>query len=113
MGNRKNISVEVGSIVVFALGLFATLALVTYRANDPSLFSIAAGAPHNACGRFWAYFSSIMLNFFGLGGFLIPASLFFITATFHKRQGAVPVFGILGRMTVAVSALTVFLALQW
>ncbi len=113
MGNRKNISVEVGSILVFALGLFAMLALVTYHANDSSFFSISMSAPQNACGRVGAYFSSLILNSFGLGSFLLPAALFFVAATIHKQRGITPVLGSLGGMTVAVSALTVFLALQW
>jgi S-DNA-T family DNA segregation ATPase FtsK/SpoIIIE len=113
MGNRKNLAVEVSSILVFALALFAVLSLLTFRANDASLFSTALEAPHNACGRVGAYFSSLILNGFGLGAFLFPASFVFVAANIHKKEGVVPVIGTLGTMAVAVSSLTVFLALQW
>src|SRR4051812_40896108 len=113
MGNRKNIAAEVGSIVVFALGILALFSLLTYHGADPSLFSNATRIPFNYCGRVGAFLSSATLSYFGLGAFLFPAALFFISATIHKQEGAVPVLGTLGGMAVAVSAFTVFFALQW
>lgn len=113
MGNRKNISAEVGSILVFALGVFALVSLLTYYSSDPSLFSNSATIPLNSCGRVGAYLASLALNCFGLGAFLVPAALFLIAATIHRREGLVPVMGTLGGMAVAMCSLTVFLALQW
>lgn len=113
MGNRKNIGSEVGSIVVFALGIFTVVSLLTYHGADPSLFTNSVGVPHNWCGRVGAYLSSFFLNYFGLGAFLLPAAFFFIAVTIHRRAGPVIVVGTLSGMIVAVSSLTVFAALQW
>ncbi len=113
MGNRKNITTEMGSLIVFAMGVFALVALFTYSGTDPSLFSNAIGIPHNACGRVGAMIASLFLGYFGLGAFLFPAALFFVAATIHKRADSTVVIGTLGGMGVAVSALTVFIALQW
>src|SRR4051794_18229065 len=110
MGNRKDIRVEVGSILVFALGVFVLFSLATYHSADPSFFSNSVSVSHNACGRVGAYFSSIVLNCFGLGAFLFPAALFFIAATIHKRGGWVSVLATLSGMSVAMSSFTVFLA---
>src|SRR4051812_6199493 len=113
MGNRKNIGVEVGSILVFALGVFALVSLVTFHSADPSIFSEGSAVALNACGRVGAYLASFFLNCFGMGGFLLPAAFFFIATTIHNRVGWVPVLGVLGGMSIAVSSFTVLLALQW
>ncbi len=113
MVNRKNIVVEVGSICVFTLGVFTLFSLTTYYGADSSLFSSGTQLPHNYCGRIGAYIASAGLNYFGMGGFLLPASLFFIAATIHKRGGIVSILGTIGGMAIAVGSLTVFLALQW
>ncbi|MCM2278802.1 MAG: DNA translocase FtsK [Oligoflexia bacterium] len=104
---------EVSSIVTFAFSIFLVFALVTYAPADPSLFSNNTGEAQNACGRVGAYLASLVLQAFGMGGFLIPAAFFFIAAAVHKREGTVRVVGTLGGMTVAVMSLTVFLSLQW
>ncbi|HLE00429.1 MAG TPA: DNA translocase FtsK 4TM domain-containing protein [Bdellovibrionota bacterium] len=104
---------EVTSILIFALSIFSLCALLTYHPNDPSLFSNAKGPAMNACGRVGAYISSGFLQWFGMGSFLVPAALFFISASVHKREGWVRVLGTIGGMTVSVISLTVFLTLQW
>ncbi len=48
-----------------------------------------------------------------MGAFLLPAALFFMAATIHKREGSTRLIGTLGGMTIAVMSLTVFLTLQW
>ena len=48
---EKHLLTEVASIVVFALSIFALVALLTYNAADPSFMSNSHGAPQNACGR--------------------------------------------------------------
>src|SRR4051812_43287335 len=98
MGNRKNIVVEVGSILVFALGVFALTSILTYHSADPSMLSQVIDSPRNACGRVGAYFSSFVLNCFGMGGFIVPAALFAVAATIHKRTGWLSVLGALGNM---------------
>lgn len=110
---RKNLATEVGSIIVFASALFTLCAMWTYVPTDPSLFSSTDAAAQNACGRVGAYLSSLILEVFGLGGFLVPASMFFIAAAIHKKEGSTRLIGTLGGMTVAVMAFTLFLSLQW
>jgi DNA segregation ATPase FtsK/SpoIIIE-like protein len=109
----KHLVTEAASIVVFALGVFAGFSLSTYNPGDPSIFSNSHAAPLNACGRIGAYLSSVLLQWFGMGSFLVPAALLFISATLYKREGSSKVAGTLGGMTVAVMSMTVFLTLQW
>ncbi len=113
MGNRKNISVEVGSLFVLALGVFTCVALVSYHATDPSFFSSGVEVPLNACGRVGSYLAAALLNVFGLGGFLFPAAFGFIAYSIYESESSVKIVSILGSMTAAVSSFTVFLALQW
>lgn len=107
------LATEAASILVFALSLFTLLSLWTYSPGDPSLFTNVRGIPLNACGRVGAYLSSLLLQTFGLGGFLVPAALFFVATTVFKREGWVRLLGILSGMTVAVLSAAVFLTLQW
>jgi S-DNA-T family DNA segregation ATPase FtsK/SpoIIIE len=110
---QKYLLSEVSSILVFAGGLFALLAIWTYHPGDPSFFTNVRGPIHNACGRVGAYLASGLLECFGLGAFLIPAALVFVSSTLHLREGAVRLIATLGGMSVAVLSLTVFLTLQW
>lgn len=109
----KNPLSEAISVIVFALSLFSFCALFTYHPGDPSFFSNFDGVPQNTCGRAGAYLASLFLQGFGMGSFLIPASLLFMAVAIHKKEGTSRVIGTLGGMTVAVMSLTVFLSLQW
>jgi S-DNA-T family DNA segregation ATPase FtsK/SpoIIIE len=112
-GATKSIGNEVASIVVFGLSVFVLIAILTYNSGDPSLFSNSHGAAQNSCGRVGAYISSVLLQTFGLGAFLLPVALLMISATLHKREGGTRIVGTLGGMAVAVISLTVFVTLQW
>jgi S-DNA-T family DNA segregation ATPase FtsK/SpoIIIE len=109
----KHILSEVSSIFIFALCLFVLIALLTYNPADPSIFSNIKGQAHNACGRVGSSLAAVVLQGFGMGAFLLPAALFFISAGIHKREGFTRFIGTLGGMTVAVMAFTVFLSLHW
>ncbi len=109
----KSVSVEIGSILVFAFAVFAVTALATYHPNDPSFFTATNAKVANACGRVGAYLASGFFECFGIAAFLVPAALFFIAASIYRREGALRVLGTLSGMIVAVLALTVFLTLQW
>lgn len=104
---------EVASILAFALSIFVLCALLTYAPSDPSFFSNFQGTPKNVCGKAGAYLAALILQGFGMGGFIIPAEFFFVAAAIHRKEGASRIIGSLGGMTVAVMALTVFLSLQW
>lgn len=109
----KNLSVEMGSIFVFAFALFALTSLATYSPTDPSFFTASTVKVANACGRVGAYLASGFFECFGIAAFLVPAALFFIATSIFRREGGLRVFGTLSGMTVAVLSLTVFLTLQW
>lgn len=109
----KDLWAETGSIVVAALCVFTLCALLTYFPGDPSFFSNSRAVPHNACGRLGALLSSLVLQWFGLGAYLLPAALFFIATAIHKREGWLRVAGTLGGMALSVGSLAVFLTLQW
>ena len=109
----KNPWVEVMSIGMFMVSVFAFVALITYQVADPSFFSNLRGPAQNACGKVGAIFASLFLQFFGLGSFVVPAAFFFLSVSIYKREGQTRLVGTLGGMTIAVMALTVFLTLQW
>jgi S-DNA-T family DNA segregation ATPase FtsK/SpoIIIE len=113
MEKARGRGAEGASILVFALSVFVLISLATYHPGDPSLFAHSRAAALNACGRVGAYLASAVLMTFGLGGFLIPAALYFLAATLHKREGWIRLIGILGGMTLAVMSMTVFVTLQW
>ncbi|MBN21211.1 MAG: hypothetical protein CL678_07975 [Bdellovibrionaceae bacterium] len=113
MAGEKSIAMEVFAVFVFAAALFSILSLATYSSEDPSFFSNISKNAENWCGIAGAYFSSLLLLSMGLGAFLIPAALLFISATLYQREGAVRVLGIVSGMVFSVMALTVFLTLQW
>lgn len=110
---QKSVSVEIGSILVFAFALFALTSLATYHPADPSFFTATNAKVANACGRVGAYIASGFFECFGIAAFLVPAALFFISTSIFRREGWLRVFGTLSGMTVAVLSLTVFLTLQW
>jgi len=110
---RGSAAAEVGSIVLFALAVFAVFALLTYHSTDPSPLGNATGSARNACGKVGAWFASVLLEAFGIAAFLTPAALVFMAATVLKREGSVKLIGLFGGMIVATIALTVFLSLQW
>ncbi len=113
-GARKTgLTQEAASIFVFGLGVFCFFALMTYAPTDPSFFSTSTGDAQNACGKVGALISSLFLECFGIAAFLVPAALGFMASVIHKREGGVKLFGTVGGMTVAVTALTVFVSLQW
>jgi hypothetical protein len=113
MGNRKNIGVEIGSILIFALGVFAFFSLATYHSADPGLFSKAVLMPRNACGRVGAFLASHSLEWFGLGAFILPVALFSASAAVHRQEGLLRFLTTLAGLGGVVLSLTVFLSLQW
>src|SRR5258706_9855567 len=94
MGNPKtaaaerSLLTEVTSLGVFALGVFSICALVTYSSSDPSWLSNAHGPAQNACGRVGAYFASLLLELFGMGAFLVPGALLFMSSSVYRREGS-------------------------
>lgn len=104
---------EAITILIFGLGIFTAVSLLTYHPNDPSLFTATAEIPRNACGKVGAFLSSILLECFGIGAFLVPAIFMFVAAVILRREGSVRLVSTLGGMAVAMTAATVFLTIQW
>ena len=109
----RSLASEVTSILVFGLAVFVFFALISYHQTDPSLFTNTREAARNACGKVGAYFSSFLLECFGIGSFLMPAALLFMAAAIYKREGSLRLLLTIGSMSVATMTLTVFLSLQW
>jgi DNA segregation ATPase FtsK/SpoIIIE, S-DNA-T family len=101
------------SLLMFALCIFSLCAIVTYHPLDPSPFSNSKLLAQNACGKVGAYMSSILIEWFGLGAFLVPVALFLVAAAMYKKEGKSQIVGTIGGMVIAVLAITVFLSLQW
>ena len=100
---EKDLKAELGSVALFALALFSLAAILTYSPSDPGFFSSSNAEIQNSCGKVGAYLASLMLQCFGLGSFLLPAALGFVSASVYKREGGVRIIGTLGGMTIAVS----------
>src|SRR3989338_216302 len=108
----RSLGAEILCILLFASAVFALASLVTFHAGDPSIFSNSEGPARNACGAVGAHLAAILLGSVGVGAFLVPAALLFVSATLREGHGWVRLSGILSGMTVAVMALTVFATLQ-
>ncbi|MFZ9595998.1 MAG: DNA translocase FtsK [Bdellovibrionia bacterium] len=113
MGNRKNIGVEIGSILIFALGVFVFFSLVSFHESDPGFWIKTAGLAKNACGRIGASLARGIFSVLGMGAFLIPMALFLSSAAIHRKQKPTELLLTLGGLSSAVVSLTVFLSLQW
>lgn len=98
---------------MFALGIFTLLALITFHPHDPSVFSNVRDVAHNACGKVGALFASSLLQFFGLGAFLMPAGFFFVATTLYQGESGVRIFARVGGIAITTLSLSVFLTLQF
>jgi len=110
---KKGLSIEIGTILTTALGIFLWIAIFTYNSQDSSLFTQSTQPALNSCGLVGSYFSSLLLQFFGLGAFLIPMSFLFVAANLHSKEGVARSLSSLAGISVSVIALTVFFSLHW
>lgn len=110
---KKTLSIEISTIVITAFALFLWTAIFTYHGQDPSFFTQSTEPVLNACGLVGAYLSSIFLQFFGFGSFLIPVGFLFVAAHSHSKEGIARALSSLAGLSVSVISLTVFLSLHW
>src|SRR5690606_11276246 len=75
--------------------------------------TLTSRTPLNACGKVGAALSALLFHSVGLGAFLFPAALFFLSIAVHSREGLIRFLGIFSGMTASVMGLTVFMSLQW
>lgn len=110
---KKGLSIELGTIIVTAFAIFLWISIFTYHSQDPSLFTQSTEAVLNSCGPVGAYLSSLFLQFFGLGAFLVPVGILFVAAHMHSKEGIARAFSSLAGMSISVISLTVFMSLHW
>ena len=110
---KKGISTELVTIGVTAIGVFLWIAIFSYHSQDASFFTQSTEASLNACGRVGAYLASVLLQFFGLGAFLVPVGFLFVASHLHSKESFGKSLFSLAGISVSVIALTVFLSLHW
>ncbi|MBU6153710.1 MAG: DNA translocase FtsK 4TM domain-containing protein [Bdellovibrionales bacterium] len=110
---KKGISTELVTIGVTAIGVFLWIAIFSYHTQDASFFTQSTESSLNACGRVGAYLSSLLLQFFGLGAFLVPVGFLFVASHLHSKESFGKSLFSLAGVSVSVIALTVFLSLHW
>jgi S-DNA-T family DNA segregation ATPase FtsK/SpoIIIE len=110
---KKGLSIELSTIFMSALGIFLWIAIFTYNSQDSSFFTQSTQPALNACGAVGSYFSSMLLQFFGLGAFLIPVGFLFVASHLHSKEGFAKALSSMAGLSVSVIALTVFFSLHW
>lgn len=110
---KKGLSIELSTIITTAFGIFLWIAIFTYNSQDSSLFTQSTQPALNSCGLVGSYLSSIFLQFFGLGAFIIPMGFLFVAAHMHSKESMAKSLSSLVGLSVSVIALTVFLSLHW
>ncbi len=81
--NRK----EVYGLFFLAVAVFLTLCLFSYHSADPSFSTLAIGKKvQNLGGIVGSHLADLLLTFFGLGGYLIPAAFFAIAFTHFAQR---------------------------
>lgn len=104
---------DLGTLLFTAISIFVWVALISYRSGDPSFFTESTMKAANACGMVGSYLSGSLLQFFGLGAFLMPLAGLFMAVAWHEEHdfsdAILRVFGV----ALAVVSLTVFLSIHW
>jgi S-DNA-T family DNA segregation ATPase FtsK/SpoIIIE len=83
----RNVKKEIGSVINFAFGLLLFLSLISYDPFDPSFstYSSRAMKVSNWCGKVGSYSSDILLQWLGIGAFLVPVIFFIQAVLFYRR----------------------------
>jgi len=78
---KRSYSVEISGILLLLLAAFIFLSLLSYNANDPSWATKSSAEQdiHNLGGRVGASLSEGLFQLFGLGSFVLPFILFYIS----------------------------------
>ncbi len=110
---KKEISKELVTIGITAVGIFLWIAIFSYHSQDASFFTRSTEPSLNACGQIGAYLASALLQFFGFGAFLIPVGFLFVATHLHSRESFARSLSSLAGISVSAIALTVFVSLHW
>lgn len=113
--SKRDLTLEIFSLILFAMGAFLFIALLTYDSNDPSVFGYQgeAHAVHNACGKGGALLASFAIQSFGFASYLLPFAFLFSGVTLMKGQSFRAIIARLSMLGFAVLSLTVFVSIQW
>ncbi|NDG86076.1 MAG: hypothetical protein EBX52_13690, partial [Proteobacteria bacterium] len=110
---KKGIKTELVTIGITALGIFLWISIFSFHSQDASFFTRSTEPFLNACGPVGAYVASVLLQFFGLGAFLIPVGFLFVAAHLHSKESFARSISSLAGISVSAIALTIFLSLHW
>ncbi|HKQ52239.1 MAG TPA: DNA translocase FtsK 4TM domain-containing protein, partial [Pyrinomonadaceae bacterium] len=103
---RRN---EIIAILLCAVGVLLALCLVSYRPNDPSWNTAAAGPTRNWIGPFGANVAATLFQFVGLAAYLLPLLLLAAAwRRFRTRRIRAPLSRIVGLLTLVMAASALF-----
>ena len=99
---RRN---EIIAILLCAVGVLLALCLVSYRPNDPSWNTAAAGATRNWVGPLGANIAATLFQFVGLAAYLLPLLLLAAAwRRFRTRRIRAPLSRVVGLLTLVLAA---------
>lgn len=83
----RDVKKEIGSVINFAIGLILFLSLLSYNPFDPSFSTYSSKVVKvvNWCGRVGSYSSDLLLQWLGIGAFIIPVIFFIQAVLFYRR----------------------------
>ncbi|HEY0377272.1 MAG TPA: DNA translocase FtsK [Pyrinomonadaceae bacterium] len=103
---RRN---EIIAILLCAVGVLLALCLVSYRPNDPSWNTAAAGATRNWIGPLGANIAATLFQFVGLAAYLLPLLLLAAAwRRFRTRRIRAPLSRVVGLLTLVMTASALF-----
>ena len=82
-GELKKEMFGIGLAGVF---LFLFVALLSYNPLDVSLSTVASGPAKNLCGKVGSYIADILIQFFGMLSYLLPAYALLFSAFYIRKK---------------------------
>jgi len=82
-GELKKEMLGIGLAGVF---LFLFVALLSYNPLDVSLSTVASGPAKNLCGKVGSYIADVLIQFFGMVSYLLPAYALLFSAFYIRKK---------------------------
>ncbi|MBU2591288.1 MAG: DNA translocase FtsK 4TM domain-containing protein [Nitrospinae bacterium] len=107
-GEKEGILREISAILLIALGVFVSISLYSYNRLDPS-FNRFLSSPNmaiaNSGGIVGAYLSDILIQFFGIGAYMVPLAIILLSwVVFFSRRISHPAL-IIGGLSMGLISL--------